>query len=190
MSRVESRIVRRETHSPRTVAAASVAIVLVVALAWLAVEGILHLLGMRPLLLSPRAQLTALAAAPSAGTPLLVAVAAIAGVVGVVLVALAVLPGRRPRRVLLGERAVVVADDEMLASALARRASRAAAVSPDAVTVSLGRRTGVVRIAPVSGMRVNRDEVRNAVADEFDRAHSTGPMRFSILVSPTGKVGS
>lgn len=190
MNRLEARIVRRETHSPRTVAAAVVAVVLVVAVAWLATEGVLHLLGLRPLLLAPRAQLAAVAAAPSAGAPLLVAVAIVAGAAGVILLALALLPGRRARRVVLGDRAAVVADDEMLASALARRASRAAAVSPDSVTVSLGRRTGVVRIVPVSGMRVDRDEVRTAVSEEFDLARTTGPMRFSILVSPTGKVGS
>ena len=35
-----------------------------------------------------------------------------------------------------------------------------------------------------------RDDVRRAVAEEFDEARSGAPLRVSVLVSPTGKVGS
>lgn len=190
MSRVDARIVRRETHSPRSTAAVVVAIALVVVVAWLAAEGVLSLLGLRPLLASPRTALRAVADAPESGVPLLIFTAVAAGVVGLWLVALAVLPGRRPRRRLAAENVAVVADDEMLASALARRAARTAGVAPDAVTVSLRRRSGVVRIVPVSGMRVPRDEVARAVTDEFHHAGSAAPLRLRVLVSPVGKVGS
>lgn len=190
MSRVDTRIVRRETHSPRSTAAVVVAIALVVVVAWLAAEGVLSLLGLRPLLASPRAALTAVADAPEAGVPVLILTAVAAGVVGLWLFALAILPGRRPRRRLAAEKVAVVADDEMLASALARRAARTAEVAPDAVTVSLGRRSGVVRIVPVTGRRVPRDDVARAVTDEFDNAGSGAPLRLRVLISPTGKVGS
>ncbi|WP_025159416.1 DUF6286 domain-containing protein [Leifsonia aquatica] len=190
MSRVDARIVRRETHSPRSAAAVAVAIALIVVVAWLAAEGVLSLLGARPLLLAPRTALTAVAAAPQAGHVVLIATAVVAGLAGLWLLALAVLPGRRPRRRLEAEHLAVVADDEMLASALARRAARTAGVAPDAATVSLARRRGVVRIVPVSGMRIDRDEVRHAVAEEFDETRSGTRPRLSVLVSPTGKVGS
>ena len=190
MNRIERRIVRRETHSPRTVAASATAIAVALVVTWLAVEGVLQLLGRRPLLLSPRSQLVALASAPDAGATFLLAIAVVSGLVGLWLVLLAVLPGRRPRRVLAGDRVALVADDDMLASALARRAARTAEVSPDAVTVSLGRRSGVVRIVPVSGRRVDRDGVRDAVTDEFAQAGAGRAIRLGVLVDPNGKVGS
>ncbi|MDN4596765.1 hypothetical protein [Leifsonia virtsii] len=190
MNRIEKRILRRETHSPRTVAASATAVAVALVVTWLSVEGVLQLLGRRPLLLSPRSQLVALASAPDAGATFLLATAVLSGLVGLWLVLLAGLPGRRPRRVLAGDRVAIVADDDMLASALARRAARTAEVSPDAVTVSLGRRSGVVRIVPVSGRRVDRDGVRDAVTEEFAQAGAGRAIRLGVLVDPNGKVGS
>ncbi|MFF2050563.1 DUF6286 domain-containing protein [Leifsonia sp. NPDC058194] len=190
MSDPAPRIVRRETHSPRSTAAVIVALCLAVVIAWVATEGVLSLLGLPALLLSPRGMLTSVAGAPDASAASVIAVAVAAGLVGVVLLAIALLPGRRARRPLHAEHAIVVADDTMLASALARTAARTAAVSADAVSVSLGRRTATVRIVPVSGTRVDRDAVRGAVTEEFTRAAPTRPARVSVLVSPAGKVGS
>lgn len=190
MNSVEGRIVRRETHSPRSAPAIVVGVLLIAAIAWIGTEGVLSLLGMRPLALAPRALAAGIAAAPRSGVATLVPVAVVAGVAGLVLLAAAILPGRRGRRPLAAERLAAVADDEVLASALARRAARAAGVSPDAVTVSLGRRSGAVRIVPVSGRPVERDEVLRAVQDEFALAGSTQPARIAVHVSPHGKVGS
>ncbi|WP_158861900.1 DUF6286 domain-containing protein [Leifsonia sp. AG29] len=190
MTRTGARIVRRETHSPRSAAAVAVAAVLLAVVVWLAVEGVLALLGLRPALLAPRALLTAIAEAPGWPAPALIATASAASLIAVVLVALAVFPGRRARRPLASERALVVADDDMLASALARRAAKTAAVAPDAVSASLGRRACTVRIVPVSGRRVDRDAVRRAVAEEFERSGATERVRVSVLVSTKGKVGS
>ncbi|UAJ78915.1 hypothetical protein IT072_17110 [Leifsonia sp. ZF2019] len=190
MSGVDARIVRRETHSPRSTAAVVTAIAIAVVVCWLALESVLHLLQLPPVLMSPRDILTRVAAAPSAGSATLVVVAIAAGLLGLVLLALSILPGRRPRRRLAAERLAIVADDTMLASALARRAAQVAGVAPDAVTVSLGRRSGTVRIVPVSGAPVDRDAVRNAVTEEFAAAGTGAPMRIAVVVPPSGKVGS
>lgn len=190
MSRVEARIARRETHSPRSTAAVAAAIVLIAAVVWLALESALSLLHARPLLAAPRAMLTTVARAPEAGAPVLILTAVVTGAAGIWLLALAVLPGRRPRRRVDAERVTIVADDEMVASALARRAARTASVGPDAVTVSLGRRDGVVRVVPVSGLPVRREEVGRAVAEEYDAIRCGAPLHWNVIVSPTGKVGS
>ncbi|WP_025156943.1 DUF6286 domain-containing protein [Leifsonia aquatica] len=190
MNRIAARVVRRETHSPRSTAAVIVAILLITATLLVAVESVLHLLGLRPLLVAPRTIAESVLAAPSAGAPALIAAALTSGLVGLWLVALAILPGRRPRRHLQADHVAVVADDEMLASGLARQAARTAAVPPDAVSVSVGRRTATVRITPVSGSRIDRDEVRQAVTEEFAQAGTGHPLRVSVLIAPTGKVGS
>lgn len=190
MTPIERRILRRETHSPRSAAAVVTAIALMIVVAWLMIEGVLSLLGVRALLVSPRDLVSAFVTAPTAGTALLITVAVLSAAVGIVLLAFAMLPGRRPRRRLAAERALVVADDEMLASALARRAARTAGVAPDSVTVAVGRRRGVVRIVPVSGMRIDRDDVRQSVVDEAQSAGAEGLDRIDVLVAPAGKVGS
>jgi len=190
MNRLEARIVRRETHSPRATAAVVVALLLIVATVYLATESVLQLLGLRPLLVAPRTIAEAVPATPSAGAPVLIVVALASGLVGLWLVALAILPGRRPRRRLEAATVAVVADDEMLASGLARRAARTAGVSPDAVNVSLGRRSAVVRLVPVSGMRIDRDEVRRAVGEEFAESGAGRPPKVSVLIAATGRVGS
>ncbi|MBO1740622.1 hypothetical protein [Leifsonia sp. TF02-11] len=185
-------IERREAHSPRSSAAIAVALVLFATVVWLGTEAVLSLLGLRPILIAPRSLATLMASASGAPAWLLVAVSVVAAIVGVTLLALAVLPGRRPRRPLRAEHAAVIADDAMMASALARRAAVAAAVAPDAVTVSLGRRSCTVRIVPVSGRRVDREAVRRAVADEFERAGAAGAgsLRLQVAVETTGRVGS
>lgn len=190
MSNPATRIVRRETHSPRSTAAVIVALCVALVIAWVATEGVLLLLGVHPLLLSPRGMLTSVAGAPDAPAASLIAVAVVAGLVGVLLLVVALLPGRRARRPLDAEHAIVVADDTMLASALARTAARTAAVSADAVSVSLGRRTATVRVVPVTGTRVDRDAVRAAVSEEFAQAGPARPVRVAVLVSAAGKVGS
>lgn len=190
MSSLDTRIVRRETHSPRSTAAVTVAVLLAVVVAWVAAEAVLALLGQSPLVLAPREMLTALGALPGDAPGALIAVAAVAALLGVALLALALLPGRRPRRPLHAKHAIVVADDVMLASALARTAARTAAVSADAVSVSLAPRSATVRITPVTGTRVDREAVRGAVAEEFAQAGPARSARVAVLVTPTGKVGS
>ena len=48
MNRIEARVVRRETHSPRSTAAVVVALLVLLAIAYVAVESVLQLLGLRP----------------------------------------------------------------------------------------------------------------------------------------------
>lgn len=186
----DARIVRRETHSPRSTAAVVTAAVLLLMIAWVATEAVLSLLELPPLLVSPRSMLTAVTALPDAPVALQLGIAALAALIGVVLICLAALPGRRARRRLAAANAIVVADDDMVASALARVAARTAGVAVDAVSVSLGRRAATVRIVPVSGSRVDREAVRSAVVDAFGLAGPDRPIRVAVLVSTEGRVGS
>lgn len=190
MSANNKRIIRRETHSPRSVAAISIACTLIVVIAWLGVEGVLSLLGQAPLVVSPRQLLVEIGAASSAVPVILATIALLCLLVGLGLIALAVLPGRRSRRHVDARTAVVVVSDELLASAVARKVASSASVSPNSVLVSIGKRSGIIRIRPVSGMSVDRDEIREVAETEFARAGTRSPLKFTVMVTNRGIVGS
>ncbi len=94
-SAVLKRVVRRETHSPRTVATVIVLVLVAVAAIYVGVEIVLHLLGVGPFLVAPGAALTWLQELPDQHQGLVVAGGLIAVVAGVVLVWLAL--GARPK---------------------------------------------------------------------------------------------
>ena len=190
MSTVDKRIIRRETHSPRSVAAITVASAMIVVIAWLAVEGVVSLLGNAPLLATPRQILTVIATAPTASAGALGVTAVLCLLVGLVLLMLAVFPGRRSRRRASSRTAIIVVNDELLASAVARKVARAAGVSPDAVVVSLGRRSGTIRIRPVSGISIDRDEIQKVAQAEFELAETGARLHFTVTVTNQGVVGS
>ncbi len=111
-------VVRRETHSPRTVAMLVVVVLLLLALAYAAVEIILHLVGAQPLLVGPGEALNALVAAPTALMPVAFIVAGVVlAILGLLVLILALKPGRLSRHEMeWGDRAVVV-DNGVVASA-------------------------------------------------------------------------
>ena len=117
-------------------------------------------------------------------------VGAILLLLGIVTIVAAVRASRRPRRVLDSERAAVVVDDRVVASALARRAADAADVDPDHVVVTVGRTTATVRITPASGVPVDRDSVQVAVDGQLDRDRARPRLRGRIVITTNGKVGA
>lgn len=162
------RAARREMHSPRTVAAVIVAILVIAVAAYLALEVILHLAGQRPLLVSPGELAQRAVELPQAGSvAAVVAVAALAAVIGIVLVVLAVAPGRRARHAIQVSAGTVVVDNEVIASALAERVRRELNLPRGAVVVGVGHRTADVTITPEAGQRIEAAEVKALVADEL-----------------------
>lgn len=185
-----TRIVRRETHSSRSVGAITVAVILIALVIWLAVEAVVSMLGLPALLMSPHTILSSLVAAPATSGVVLAVIASALAIIGFALLVLGILPGRRDRRQLAAETATVVSSDGLLASALARRVAHEASLSPDAVVVSLGHRSGTIRLRPVSGVPLDRERIAEAAQDEFDTAQSNTHMRLRVQISPEGKVGS
>ncbi len=188
--RIYPRIERRETHSPRSVSAIVLAVVLVVALAYLATEILLAALGAHALLLSPAAMVRDIAALPSASSAAVGIVGGAAALVGLVLLVAAVTPGRRARHVQRSERAVVVIDDEVIASALVRAAADVSSLDPDRAVGIVGRRRAQVRITPSSGRRIDRDAVAEVVRDRIAAWGLVPALTPTITVERTGKVGS
>ena len=184
------RIVRRETHASRA-AASVVAVVLgILFCLYVLLEATLQILGQEPWLTDPAALGAWLSGLPANTDP---AVLGLSGLlillVGLVFFLQAVLPGRRPRYALPNPRAAVVVDAEVLAASLARCARLTAGVTAEQVLVIVGRTRVDVRIRPTSGIPVNPETVRAAVADELELTGLEPLPEVRVQVSPRGVIG-
>jgi Family of unknown function (DUF6286) len=183
------RVLRREMHSPRSVLAIAVSVVVILLCAFVGAEIILGMLNQRALLAAPEDMLAALGALGSAPVALPIGIGVILMIIGLLLVIAALTPGRRARHQLVATRAAVVADNEVIASALARHAARAANVHPDNTLVSVSARRAIVRLTPTSGTPVQRDAAADAVREQLAAFELATPVRGSVLIASSGKVG-
>ncbi|KAA9106504.1 DUF6286 domain-containing protein [Microbacterium rhizomatis] len=136
------RIVRRETHSPRTVATIVVAVLLILALLYAGVEIVLGLLAQPPLLVSPgdaAAWIVGLAGAQPAGA--VIGGGVVVAVLGLVLLVLGVAPGRLPKHEMAVDGRAVVVDNGVVASSLAQRISEETGILRDDITVGVSHRS-------------------------------------------------
>ena len=162
------RVVRRETHSPRTVAMFVAVILLILALAYIGLEIVLNLAAKPALLLGPAAAggwLVGLPTAQPAG--LVIAGSVVLALIGIVFVVLAITPGRLSKHTLeSGDRAVVV-DNGVIASALAQHLSEETGLARDSITVGVGHRSVDVTVRPGAGIPLDKNAVRSAVEAEL-----------------------
>lgn len=184
------RVLRREMHSPRSVLAIAVSVAVIVLCAYLGAEIILSILNQKALLAAPQDMLATVAMLGSAPVALPIGVGIILMIIGLLLVIAALSPGRRARHQLVASRAAVVVDNEVIASALARHAARAANANPDNTLVSVSARQAIVHLTPTSGTPVHRDAVANAVQEQLAAFELTPPVRSSVVIASSGKVGA
>jgi hypothetical protein len=182
------RVVRRETHSPRSGAAITIAVVLVLALAWIGTESVLAAVGQRPLLAAPDDVVAAVLTAPTAPAPLLVAGGAVAAIVGLVLIAMSLTPARRGRRAGTSDRTAAIVDDRVIAQSLAQTAAYAGDIDPSQVTVSVGARSARVDITRTSGRSLDTREVQEAVDAELATYDYRPALRARVRLSEKGTV--
>jgi hypothetical protein len=157
------RVLRRETHAPRTIPAAVVAAVGVVLLLALLAGGVWWLVD-EAFRGGVARWFDALAAGgPQQAVPF--GVGAVLVLLAVVLLALAVLPGRRARRARTTARTALLVDDGVIADSIAESVARRVGVDRGRVTVTVGRRNVAVRITPTSGVPVDRFAAESAVND-------------------------
>ncbi|MFN3949625.1 DNA/RNA endonuclease G [Microbacterium sp.] len=176
-------VVRRETHSPRTVAMLVVVVLLLLALAYAAVEIILSLLGRPALLVSPGEALNAVVAAPTALMPAAFIVGGVVlAVLGLIVLVLALKPGRLSRHEMeWGERAVVV-DNGVVASALAQHLSNESGIARDDIVVGVAHRSVDVTVRPPVGIPVDEAQLRRIVDDEVAAYKLTPAVRTHLRV--------
>lgn len=177
------RVVRRETHSPRTVAMFVAVILLILALAYIGLEIVLSLAAQPALLLGPAAAggwLVGLPTAQPAG--LVIAGSVVLALIGVVFLVLALTPGRLSKHTLdAGARAVVV-DNGVIASALAQHLSEETGLARENITVGVGHRGVDVTVRPGAGIPLDKDAVKSAAEAELQTYRLTRSVRTRVRI--------
>jgi Family of unknown function (DUF6286) len=184
-------ILQRETRSSRAVSAIIAAVLVIVLCGYALLETAVRAIGQPPWLVDPETAAGQIVALPSGVPPLLLgALGAVLAMVGLFFFLKAVLPGRRARHLLRDRRAAVVVDDEVIASALARRARLAANVTPEQVMVTVSRSHVTVNVRPTSGVPLHAESVVAAVQEEL-REMGPEPMPdVRINVASAGVIGA
>lgn len=188
-ARLQNRVLRRELHSSKAGLAITLAVLAIVALAWVGTESVLAALGQPALLLSPADMGSGIRglAAVQAGT--LVAAGIVLAVIGLILIVAALSAGRRGRHVIGAGDSAAVVGDEVIGSALVRTAATSAGISPDRAVASVGRRSATVRITPISGVSIDRGAVQREVQAAADGYRVTPAIKTRVTIDKKGKVG-
>jgi hypothetical protein len=177
------RVVRRETHSPRTVAVFVAVILLILALAYIGLEIVLYLAAQPALLVGPVAGwgwLVGLPTAQPAG--LVIAGSAVLALIGLVFIWLAVMPGRLSKHTLeAGGRAVVV-DNGVIASALAQHLSEEIGIARENITVGVGHRSVDVTVRPGAGVPLDKSAVQSAAEAELGSYRLSRAVRVRVRI--------
>lgn len=164
-TQVLRRVVRRETHSPRTVATFVAVVLSIIVLAYVGVEVVLQMAGQPPVLGAPADVLNGLAALPSQ-QPIaaVVAGAAVVALVGLVLLVLAITPGRLSKQELNGGAHAVIVDNGVVAASLAQHVSDETGIARDDVLVGVGHRTADVTVRVTPGVPLDQAELERVVS--------------------------
>ncbi|MCJ0702353.1 DUF6286 domain-containing protein [Frigoribacterium faeni] len=184
------RVVRRETHSSRAVIAITLAVILIVVLAWIGTESVLAAIGQQPLLVAPADAASAVLGAAGAAVGVLTAIGAVVAVIGIVLIVVALAPGRRGRRGGQVGRTAAIVDDRVIARSLARTASYAGDVDPSQVSVSVGKRKALIEVSRTSGRNTDVRSIDEAVRDELDAYDFSPALTHTVRLSKKGTVGA
>ena len=191
MSALYARIVRRETHSPRTVATIVLASLGILACAYAGIELVLRMLAQPPLLVAPEDALEWLATLPGLQPSAAITAGGIlVALIGVLLMLHAVTPGRMARHQMLDDNRAVLVDNGVLASSIARRVETVARVPNGQAVVSVSHRRASVDVTPTSGIPVDEGAIRAAVDDEIASYNLRPGLRTTVRINPTGAVGS
>lgn len=171
---VLNRVVRRETHSPRTVATVVVLILVAASAIYVGIEIVLHLVHASPLLVAPGVALTWLTTAPDGQPPAVVAGGVVVAALGAFLLWLALAPGRLSKHRMSVSSYAVVADNEVIASAVAEEIRRYCDLSRDGVVVGISHRVADVTVRPEPGQEVDKNQVRS-LAEEMLAEYGLSP---------------
>lgn len=177
------RVVRRETHSPRTVVTVIVLVLVALAAIYVGSEIVLRLLGVGPLLVAPGAALAWMTAVPEAlPQAAVVAVGAAAAVAGVILVWLSLSSGRLPKHQLGVSSHAVLVDNGVIASSVGEQVRRELDLSKGAVVVGVGHRVADVTVRPEPGQPIDKARVRSVAETELAGYHLVPPVKVRARV--------
>lgn len=190
MKTFAQRTIQRETHSPRSGMAVLVAILVSALTVYCLLELLLAGLGEPSWLIHPLEAARWLAELPGDVAPVLLGVAGVfVALLGLILLGNAFLPGRRARHAIEHPRVAIVVDDEVIASALARRARTVAGVTREQVMVVVSAHTVQVNVRPTSGIRLSETMIHGAVEAELARMNLTPHPTVTVRIAESGVIG-
>lgn len=185
------RILQREIRSSRAAVAGVAAVLVAVLCGYGMLESGVRAIGQPPWIIDPQTAAERIVALPNGIPPLLLGViGAVVAMAGLFFFLNAVLPGRRARHLLDDSRAGVVVDDEVIASALARRARLAANVTQEQVMVVVSRRQVTVNVRPTSGVPVSAGALLDAVRQELLEMAPAPMPAVSVNLATSGVIGA
>ncbi len=175
------RIVRRETHSPRTVAMIIAVVILIVALVYAGVEIVLHLLAQPALLWGPAAVSAWIVRLPTAQpTSAVVAGGIVLALIGLAFVVLALAPGRLPKHQMNWADRAVVVDNGVIASSLAQHLSDETGIARDNISVGVSHRRVDVTVTPRPGVPLDEERVRELAETEMESYQLTPSVKTRV----------
>lgn len=189
-----ARIVRRETHSPRSVIGIIVAIAVLVIGLYLILEIALELFQLKPVLLAPSTLIENLAEPSTALAQFIpgavIAAGVVVAIIGVILLIVGIAPGRRARHTVSSDRGAVVIDDVVIASSLARRAAAVSGISPDQVVVSVGKSTASIVVTPTTGTLIDESAVLADAKEHLSELAVQPAITATVSVRSSGVIGA
>ena len=177
------RVIRRETHSPRTVAMIIAVILCILGLVYIGIELVLVIAAQPALLLGPADAWSWILGLP-AGPPngLLIAGSVVVALVGVWLVWLAIAPGRLSKHTLDGGGRAVIVDNGVIAAALAQHLSESTGLPREAIVVGVAHRSIDVTLRLDPDTDISPAEVRTLVDADTTRYRLDRPVRTAVRV--------
>ncbi len=181
------RVLRRETHSPRTVAMIVAALVLILALVYVGIEIVLSLLAQPALLLGPAAAAGWVIGLPTAQpSGLVITGGVVVALIGLIFLILGVTPGRLPKHQMSIEGRAAVVDNGVIASSLAQRISEETGIGRGDITVGVSHRTADVTIRSGFGDEYDAAPIAQVVEAELERYSLIPPVASRVRVlTPT-----
>lgn len=177
------RVLRRETHSPRTVAMIIAVVLLLVVLIYIGTEIVLFLLAQPALLLGPAAAATWLIGLPTAQPGWLVAVfGVVLAVLGVIFVFLALAPGRLSKHQMQHDNRAVLVDNGVIAASVAQHLSDETGIAREDITVGVSHRTVDVTVRTAVGVPLDKDPIQQLAATEVDSYQLTPKVKTRVRV--------
>lgn len=184
-----SYMTRRETHSSRAITSVIVAIVVIALMTYLVIEGILGMLGKKPLLFSWSEMVSNLVKLPDTVLqPALIIIGIVLVLLGLFLLAKAFFPGPLARHVITDKRAAYIIDDAVIASAISRLTREEAGLGQGQVSTEIKRRSIKATVTPTSGIPLSAEQIQRALNPEVKSYHLRPDPKLNVSIRNTGVV--
>lgn len=191
MTTSKNEVIReRELTSGRSPAAIVTAVLIILLCGYALFEAALKSLGQDPLIATPETWWIWISGLPGDLNTVALAAAGLgAALIGIIFMAHGIRRGRLARHSMECQNAVLVVDDQVLASALARRARREASVGPGQVLVIVSGEHIEVQVRPTSGTPIVPSIILSALEEEL-RINAVNPLPIiKVRVAESGVIG-